>query len=256
MHHGLIISLGVVACMAYVGEGVRGLQTPISSLFVPVLHNLHSSTAINVLNMLPLDLKYCSISLRHAGAMQAVDTSLQWRRRAKAKVAIGVSTVSSKRDISDAVSLGVDYISTMSYSSVLVREASRCNLPIMSGCIDIDSAMQALKDGATALKFYPASAVSSRQLKAILKALRATFGSQCIARLPVTVAGGITEADLPSYLSAGATGFAVGFDCEDPELERKLHSFHTRSKMAKLVMGPQRVAHGYVGQNEENELYL
>lgn len=237
------------------------IDQPTSSLFLPVLHNLmpHQVVPGVVLGIFPEDLGCWSISLRHAGAMEAVEAATQRSTQASTGMRrrVGVSSASSASEISHAASLGVDYISTKVCEKSLVKAALAVDLPIMTGVSSVEEAMQALQWGSTALKFYPSSAVPPRKLKAILKALRATYGSQYIAEIPVIVAGGVTEADLTPYLSAGATGFAVGFDCNEPlDSIGKMRHFHKSAQMALCVTILDLTKGSYIAQEEKDVLFL
>ena len=241
--------LGLVASAIY----ACGLNFVPKRLFLPVLHNLESGQVNSVSRLLEEDVDCYSISLRHAGAMQAVEAA-----NSMGRTHVGVSSASSLSDIRRASALGVDYISTRVCEKSLVKAALAESLPIMTGVSSIEEAVHALQWGSTALKFYPSSTVPPRKLKAIVKALHATYGSQYIAKVPMIVAGGVTEADLTHYLSAGATGFAVGFDCNKPldMLRDNVKHFYRSAQMASWVTTGDLSRGAYIAEEERNSLFL
>ena len=221
-------------------------------LLLPVIHNLQPNKVNAMDSNLSKILDCYSISLRHSGAMQAVETAASLKRKH-----VGVSSVSSSSDVSHLAHLGVDYISTRYPEESLVKAAVEENLPILTGVSSVEEAVKALQWGSTALKFYPSSAVPPRKIKAIINALKTTYGSQYIAKVPMIVAGGVTEADLSPYLSAGATGFAVGFNCEKSleALQSNLEHFYRSAKIATWVTRDDLSQGTYIAE-ERNFLFL
>ena len=79
-----------------------------------------------------------------------------------------------------------------------------CVLPSKEPCIVITptEAFAALDAGAQGLKFFPADLAPP----SAVKAMRAVLPADCLL-IPV---GGISPANMPAYLQAGASGFGMG----------------------------------------------
>ena len=87
-------------------------------------------------------------------------------------------------------------------------------MPILCGVSTLDEAKKSLLWGAEALKFYPASGVKPKALADIINDLKKD-GSLAESNVTdIIVAGGVSEADFGEYIAAGATNFAIGFDCK------------------------------------------
>ena len=87
-------------------------------------------------------------------------------------------------------------------------------MSVLCGVSSIIEAKQALLWGAEALKFYPATSIKPKELKDVISELKSD-GSLAFSNVTdIIVAGGVLDVDYEAYMSAGATNFAVGFDCK------------------------------------------
>lgn len=108
----------------------------------------------------------------------------------------------------------------MYFADSLLHCATKLDLPVLCGVSSIQESLLALQGGASALKFYPASKVNPNELNRILEYLRNDASTSTIlSNTPIIVAGGVREVDFDAYLKAGATGFALGFDCQKVSLD-------------------------------------
>ena len=116
--------------------------------------------------------------------------------------------------ISEAESNGALFVSTMFNSRALINQSKQKDMPILSGVSSLIEARQALSWGAEALKFYTATEFRPAMLREIINELKYD-GSLAAANVTdLIVAGGVLEIDYQAYLEAGATNFAIGFDCK------------------------------------------
>jgi 2-keto-3-deoxy-6-phosphogluconate aldolase len=116
--------------------------------------------------------------------------------------------------IIEAGSSGALFVSTMFNSKSLIDQTKKCDMPILCGVSTLEEAKQSLLWGAEALKFYPASDVKPKALANIINCLKID-GSLAESNVTdIIVAGGVSEADFGEYVAAGATNFAIGFDCK------------------------------------------
>ena len=108
-------------------------------------------------------------------------------------------------------------------------QSKKLDMPILCGVSTLDEARQALVWGAEALKFYPATAISPLALKDILGELRRDGAFLNGYVTDIIVAGGVSETDFGPYIAAGATNFAMGFDCKTmtpSQIRMKLKGFN------------------------------
>ena len=116
--------------------------------------------------------------------------------------------------IIEAETNGALFISTMFNSKALITESKKLDMPILCGVSSLDEARQAMVWGAEALKIYPATAVKPDALEAMIYELK-NDGTLIMNNVTdIIVAGGVSQEDFGAYLAAGATNFAIGFDCE------------------------------------------
>ena len=204
------------------------------SRLLPVLHNLDPGVAARTVSLLGAHMNdvipACSVSLRHASAMDALKESVRIRAEneyglSHDRIAVGISTAMSEMQVLDAIHSGAKYISTMYHVKSLLDIARTCGTPMLSGVSSLEGAYEAIEDGTDALKIFPSSKVAPNELWNLLDSLRLTYGTSFMDSIPIIVAGGVKEESISEYISAGATGFAVGYDCHDL---RTLNTFPTR----------------------------
>ena len=171
---------------------------------IPVLHNLCADRCNELAAMLDLlDIDVCSVSLRHSGAMDALERLGAGPRRVGASSAVGV------RQLRQAADRGAAFASTTFTTRTLAEAARSLRLPLLAGVLSDEEAELAVSCGAAGLKFYPSSLVPPPRL---LDALR-SLASRHTRLPPVFVAGGVTESMREAYVCAGADGFVLGVDC-------------------------------------------
>jgi 2-keto-3-deoxy-6-phosphogluconate aldolase len=94
-----------------------------------------------------------------------------------------------------------------------MTEAETYEMPILCGVLTFKEAKQALLSNANALKFYPATAMNPKLLAKIIDQLKDEGLVSSNKMIDIIVAGGVLNTDFEAYMRAGATGFAIGFDC-------------------------------------------
>jgi 2-keto-3-deoxy-6-phosphogluconate aldolase len=109
-------------------------------------------------------------------------------------------------------------------------------MPILCGVLTFKEAKQALLSSADALKFYPATAMKPKLLAEIINQLKDEGLVSANKMVDIIVAGGVLDTDLEAYLQAGATGFAIGFDCRKVtprQIQTKLKDLNDHYKSIK-----------------------
>jgi len=111
-------------------------------------------------------------------------------------------------DVHHVHAAGGQLIVSPNFNPAVVREAVRLGLVCLPGVMTATEAFAALEAGATGLKLFPAEMISP----AAVRALRAVLPA-ATRLLPV---GGITPANMRSYLAGGASGFGIGSSLYKP----------------------------------------
>ncbi len=117
-------------------------------------------------------------------------------------ILIGAGTVTEPSQVTEVAAAGGRLIVMPHSDPAVVRAAKDQGLACTPGVSTPTEGFAALRNGADALKLFPAETISP----AILKAWRSVFPKDT-AFLPV---GGITPDVMASYVAAGAAGFGLG----------------------------------------------
>jgi 2-dehydro-3-deoxyphosphogluconate aldolase / (4S)-4-hydroxy-2-oxoglutarate aldolase len=113
---------------------------------------------------------------------------------------IGTGTVLTLDDIRQAIDCGAEYIFTPHVDRSLIQAAIAAQIPIVPGALSPTEIMTAWQSGATAVKVFPIQAVGG---VSYLQVLQGPIG-----QIPLIPTGGVTVANTPDFLNAGAV--AVG----------------------------------------------
>jgi 2-dehydro-3-deoxyphosphogalactonate aldolase len=118
------------------------------------------------------------------------------------QVLLGAGTVMTPAQARDVVRAGGQLIVMPHSDADLIRAAKSAGAICIPGVATPTEGFAALRNGADALKLFPAELMPP----SVLKALRAVFPSDT-RFFPV---GGITPESMSDYVAAGATGFGLG----------------------------------------------
>jgi 2-dehydro-3-deoxyphosphogluconate aldolase / (4S)-4-hydroxy-2-oxoglutarate aldolase len=113
---------------------------------------------------------------------------------------IGTGTILSLAELQNAIACGAEYAFTPHVDPSLIRTAIAAQLPIVPGALTPTEIITAWQAGATAVKVFPIQAVGGTSYLQVLQGP--------IGQIPLIPTGGVTVANAPDFLAAGA--FAVG----------------------------------------------
>ncbi|MFB6392408.1 bifunctional 4-hydroxy-2-oxoglutarate aldolase/2-dehydro-3-deoxy-phosphogluconate aldolase [Polymorphospora lycopeni] len=137
------------------------------------------------------------VALTTPGACEAIEAI---RATAPAGCLVGAGTVLTAADVADVAAAGAQFVVTPAVVES-IGEAARRGLPVAAGALTPSEAYAAVRQGASAVKLFPASVGGP----AYLKAVRDPFPN-----IPFVAVGGVGLAELPAYLAAGAIAVGVG----------------------------------------------
>ena len=115
---------------------------------------------------------------------------------------IGAGTVLDPVDVARIRDVGGRLIVSPSTDTEVIAATARAGMVSAPGFFTPSEAFQALKAGATALKLFPAEAVTP----AFVRAQRAVLPKE----VPLLVVGGVKPDTMRAWLDAGANGFGLG----------------------------------------------
>jgi 2-dehydro-3-deoxyphosphogluconate aldolase / (4S)-4-hydroxy-2-oxoglutarate aldolase len=114
---------------------------------------------------------------------------------------IGAGTVLDPVAAAAAVDAGAAFLVAPDLRASVVRAAHHHGVPVLPGAGTVTEVRQALRLGADAVKLFPASHLGPRWLRDVRAAL---------PRIPVVPTGGVTAADVPEWIIAGAVACGIG----------------------------------------------
>lgn len=116
--------------------------------------------------------------------------------------AIGVGTILTQQQLNQAAIAGAAFAFAPHTDPELIQTARSLQLPIIPGALTPTEIVTAWQAGATAVKVFPIQAVGGA---AYLRAIAAPLG-----QIPLIPTGGVTLAQTPDYLRAGAIAVGLG----------------------------------------------
>jgi len=121
---------------------------------------------------------------------------------APANVLIGAGTVLSVEDVDRLNDVGGTLLVSPNVEPEVIRRAGQHGMVTMPGVFTPTEAFTAIRAGASALKFFPASVLGADGIKAVCAVLPKD--------IPVGAVGGVSEADFATYRAAGVSCFGLG----------------------------------------------
>ena len=115
---------------------------------------------------------------------------------------VGAGTVLTTAQVADVAAAGGRLIVSPNSNVAVIRASVAAGLVSCPGYFTPSEAFAALHAGATALKLFPAEAVTP----AVIKAQRAVIPRS----VPLLVVGGVSATTMRPWLDAGADGFGLG----------------------------------------------
>lgn len=152
--------------------------------------------------------------------------------RGGADVEIGLGTITTVDEAQRAIDAGARYLVTPITKLDIVALAVRNGVPVFPGGLTPTELFSAWEAGATAVKIFPAQTVGPE------------YGSHLRGPFPelqFVPSGGITLADIPFWLRAGATAVSLGGPLIGDALKGgSLSELAERTKVAVEVAGKAR----------------
>jgi 2-dehydro-3-deoxyphosphogluconate aldolase/(4S)-4-hydroxy-2-oxoglutarate aldolase len=159
-------------------------------------HPNHLATAADVL----VSCGICAVEfpLTTPGAFAALET---FRRRARPEACVGAGTVLTAQAALSAVDAGAAYLVTPAFVPEVLEAAGSLRIPVLVGAYTATELVAAQRAGATAVKVFPAAIGGPRYVRLLREPL---------PDIPLVPSGGISLAEVPDYLRAGAVAVGLG----------------------------------------------
>lgn len=115
---------------------------------------------------------------------------------------LGAGTVLTPADVDNLAMAGGRLLVSPNFDAAVMGRAAYHGMVTMPGVFSPTEAFQAIRLGASALKFFPANVLGA----AGIAAMRAVLPRD----VNVGAVGGVSEKDFPAYLAAGVSVFGLG----------------------------------------------
>jgi 2-dehydro-3-deoxyphosphogluconate aldolase / (4S)-4-hydroxy-2-oxoglutarate aldolase len=117
---------------------------------------------------------------------------------------IGTGTILTLAELQNAIACGAEYAFTPHADPSLISAAISAELPIVPGALTPTEIISAWQAGATAVKVFPIQAVGGTSYLQVLQGP--------IGQIPLIPTGGVTVANAPDFLAAGACAVGIAGD--------------------------------------------
>ncbi|PLK27762.1 2-dehydro-3-deoxy-6-phosphogalactonate aldolase [Novosphingobium sp. TH158] len=135
-------------------------------------------------------------------APRALDSIEILAKEFGAAAVIGAGTVLEPADVARIAAAGGELVVSPCVDEQVIAATGKAGMVSCPGYFTPTEGLRAIAAGAHLLKLFPAQAAGPAMLKAQLEIFPPGF--------PVLAVGGVTPADMPAYLAAGARGFGLG----------------------------------------------
>ena len=175
---------------------------------VAILRGLQPERAAEVARVLfDAGFRALEVPLNRPGAIAAIATLVPL---APADAWIGAGTVLDTAQVDAVADTGARLIVSPHLDAAVVRRARERGLRAVPGVFTASEAFAAWREGAAALKIFPAEAMTHAGLTGLTTVLPGD--------LPLWPVGGIVADNIAAWRRAGATGFGLGGGLFKPEL--------------------------------------
>ena len=146
-------------------------------------------------------MRYLEITMNSPRAVEQITASVEL---AEGCLSIGAGTVTSPKNLHQAIAAGAEFIVTPFVASDVIRSCKNSGTPVFPGAFsptEIYIAWESAPNIIPAVKVFPVNAVGP----SYFSALKGPFPA-----IPLMPTGGVDLATLPSFLKAGANAFGIG----------------------------------------------
>lgn len=159
---------------------------------------------------------------------RALETLVDLRSEFAAEADFGMGTITSLTQAQESLSVGAAFLVTPVHVEGVVELSARAGVPVFPGALTPTEIHRLWREGATAIKVFPASLVGPKYLSE----LRGPFPD--VAIMP---SGGVGISDIASWLEAGAVAVSLGGALLQDALDGDLEGLRTRAQTARDHVG-------------------
>ncbi|MFC5408578.1 bifunctional 4-hydroxy-2-oxoglutarate aldolase/2-dehydro-3-deoxy-phosphogluconate aldolase [Larkinella bovis] len=177
---------------------------------VPIIGIIRGLPVASVVTLLPVyrqsGLTTVEITMNTPGAEELIQHAVT---REPAGLNIGAGTVCTLAELERALAAGAQFIVTPILDETVIRTCVERGIPVFPGAFTPSEIYKAWTLGASMVKVFPAASLGPHYLKEVKGPLN---------EIKLVPTGGITLANLPDFLKAGADGLGIGGQLFDKTL--------------------------------------
>lgn len=167
---------------------------------IAILRGLEPAQAISVADVLvDCGFRFIEVPLNSPEPIRSIEKIAD---KHGDQVVVGAGTVLTENDVRDVVTAGGRIIVAPNMDLAVGARSVSLGARWCPGVATPTEAFEALRHGASVLKFFPAEMISPQ----VISALRAVLPSEAV----LAAVGGITPETMRSYHAAGAVSFGLG----------------------------------------------
>ncbi|ABL72990.1 2-dehydro-3-deoxy-6-phosphogalactonate aldolase [Paracoccus denitrificans] len=215
--------------------GVPHMSFPALNLpIVAILRGIRPDEAEAVTHeLLDAGLQAIEVPLNSPDAFRSIEIAA---KLAPEGVLIGAGTVTRAEEVASLHDAGGRLLVSPNIDDAVMEAARGLGMVTMPGVLTPTEALRALRLGASALKFFPASVLGPSGISAIRTILPPDA--------TIAAVGGVGEENFASYLAAGVSAFGIGSNLFRPGLSASEVGARARSIVAAYTAAARSVQKG------------
>ncbi|HEU5408876.1 MAG TPA: bifunctional 4-hydroxy-2-oxoglutarate aldolase/2-dehydro-3-deoxy-phosphogluconate aldolase [Nitrospira sp.] len=210
----VVAEVGRTGIIAILRGNLKGKETEIAQALL--------SSGITVLE----------ITMNSPNALQNLSTI---RNKVGASLIIGAGTVLRHEEVAKAHDAGAQFIVSPNYSPDVIRATKRFGMASFPGCSTCTEMLQAVGQGADAVKVFPATTLKPEGVRAVLASL---------GQLRLIPTGGVTAFNAAEYFAAGAWALGVGSALIDEESVEDPDEVRVRGEVFVSIVASSKDKYG------------
>lgn len=144
---------------------------------------------------------------------------------------LGAGTVLDEASARLAIDAGAQYVVTPSLDEAVVRLCNRYQIPSLPGAMTVKEVVAAMEAGADIVKLFPGESLGPNHLRALKAPL---------PHAPLMPTGGVSAANAPEWIAAGAVALGVGGSLTSPAAQGNLEEVTERARALVSALAEAR----------------
>ncbi|MBL1175862.1 bifunctional 4-hydroxy-2-oxoglutarate aldolase/2-dehydro-3-deoxy-phosphogluconate aldolase [Pantanalinema sp. GBBB05] len=159
---------------------------------------------------------------------------------------IGTGTLLTTHHLREAIAVGAQFLFSPHVDVGMIQAAVEHNIPMIAGALSPTEIIQAWQAGCSSVKVFPVQALGGVEY---IQSLQGPLG-----HIPLIPTGGVTLANVPDFLQAGAVGVGLS-GCLFPQAAVQQGQWQTIVEQAQRLVALTQAGNSQSADPEDNGLY-